>query len=406
MFKHISALVLFLCLFLASPSVVASSFFDPAVNYAVGDDPKGIIAADIDGDGDMDVTTCNYESNNVSVLKNNGDGVFENAVNYNCGEASWGISGGDFDGDNDFDLAVTNLMDNTISILLNDGSGIFAEPVSYAVDYAPTSLVGAKLNEDNYWDLAVATGGANTISILLANGDGSFANAVIYPSISAPWTIDAADIDSDGDNDVVVAGIDGPVKIYFNDGSGSLTGGQEFGDYHGGAFSIADIDRDNDLDIVQGFHYVDGQGDIFYNYFNDGNGVISGGSFFEPYYFDDNMFLLLYEHDCDGDNDVIISCEGGVSVMENNGIGGFGTPVPYTAGAGANAMCAADFNGDGITDVAVANEDDNNVSILINQGGLNTANCGDVNNSGEINIFDITYLITFLYLDGPAPVCW
>jgi len=29
----------------------------------------------------------------------------------------------------------------------------------------------------------------------------------------------------------------------------------------------------------------------------------------------------------------------------------------------------------------------------------------DVNNDGTINIFDVTYLITFLYLDGPDPVC-
>ncbi|MFH2037003.1 MAG: dockerin type I domain-containing protein, partial [Candidatus Zixiibacteriota bacterium] len=30
---------------------------------------------------------------------------------------------------------------------------------------------------------------------------------------------------------------------------------------------------------------------------------------------------------------------------------------------------------------------------------------GDVNNSGNINILDITYLIAYLYKDGPAPVC-
>ena len=29
----------------------------------------------------------------------------------------------------------------------------------------------------------------------------------------------------------------------------------------------------------------------------------------------------------------------------------------------------------------------------------------DVNNDNVVNIFDITYLITYLYLDGPEPNC-
>jgi hypothetical protein len=29
----------------------------------------------------------------------------------------------------------------------------------------------------------------------------------------------------------------------------------------------------------------------------------------------------------------------------------------------------------------------------------------DVNHDGTVNIFDITYIISFLYLDGPPPDC-
>jgi hypothetical protein len=32
-------------------------------------------------------------------------------------------------------------------------------------------------------------------------------------------------------------------------------------------------------------------------------------------------------------------------------------------------------------------------------------NCGDVNNSGTINILDITYLINYVYKGGPEPDC-
>jgi hypothetical protein len=38
--------------------------------YPVGDAPYSIFAADLDGDGDLDLATANYGSDNVSILLN------------------------------------------------------------------------------------------------------------------------------------------------------------------------------------------------------------------------------------------------------------------------------------------------------------------------------------------------
>ena len=54
--------------------------FVPAANYAVGDAPEAIVAADINHDGRMDLATANASTNNVSVLLGNADGTFQPAL--------------------------------------------------------------------------------------------------------------------------------------------------------------------------------------------------------------------------------------------------------------------------------------------------------------------------------------
>jgi uncharacterized protein (TIGR02145 family) len=45
------------------------------------------------------------------------------------------------------------------------------------------------------------------------------------------------------------------------------------------------------------------------------------------------------------------------------------------------------------------------VAILFMAKSAFAGDCGDVNNTGTVNIQDITYLINFLYKGGPAPDC-
>ena len=54
-----------------------------------------------------------------------------------------------------------------------------------------------------------------------------------------------------------------------------------------------------------------------------------------------------------------------VSVLLNNGNGTFAATMAYPTGAAPDSVAAADFNGDGKTDLAVANRSDNTVSILL-----------------------------------------
>jgi hypothetical protein len=57
-----------------------------------------------------------------------------------------------------------------------------------------------------------------------------------------------------------------------------------------------------------------------------------------------------------------------ISVLLNNGSGGFGAPTFFAVGALPHSICTADFNGDGIADLATTNIGPGNVSVLLGNG--------------------------------------
>ena len=82
--KYFPLLLLFL--FSASQVFPQDTLFSAAVNYDVGLTPWTICHADLDGDGDKDLVTANLDSDDISILLNNGDGTFQAAIDYDAGE--------------------------------------------------------------------------------------------------------------------------------------------------------------------------------------------------------------------------------------------------------------------------------------------------------------------------------
>ncbi len=77
--------------------------------------------------------------------------------------------------------------------------------------------------------------------------------------------------------------------------------------------------------------------------------------------------------DGDGKLDVVtanndINSNGKVSVLLGQGNGLFALAVTYFAGPDPYGVAAADLNGDGKPDLAVANSYSNTVSVLLNPG--------------------------------------
>jgi len=85
----------------------------------VGIQPYTVAVGDFNSDGKFDLVTANPDSNNVSVLLNNGTGGFNPPTSFDVGSLPYSVAVKDFNGDGKPDLATANFDSNNVSILLN-----------------------------------------------------------------------------------------------------------------------------------------------------------------------------------------------------------------------------------------------------------------------------------------------
>ena len=375
--------------------------FAPDSVYPVGGWPKSVFAADLDGDGDLDLMTQNSGDDNVSVLLNHGDGTFAPHSVYTVGASPRSIFAADLDGDGDLDLATANVSSNDVSVLLNDGDGTFAPYSAYPVGSYPVSIFAADLNGDSDLDLATANWTADNVSVLLNYGDGTFASHSVYPVGDGPREVFAADLDGDGDLDLTTANeYSKNVSVLLNNGDGTFTPHSVYptGNHYPFSVFAADLDGDRDLDLTTANWHGPSEGNVSV-LLNNGDGTFAADSTYPVKYWP----LSVSAADLDGDGDLDLTTANtsskNVSVLLNNGDGTFAPDSVYPAGDPWTAF-PADLDGDGDIDLAIANNEYHNISVLLNFPNFLR---GDCNDDGVIDIADVVYLINYLFIDGPAP---
>ena len=143
--------------------------FQTEVEYPTGGYPNAVIAGDFNGDGILDLATANseVETNTVSVLIGNGDGTFQTHVDYATGITPISLTAADINGDGYLDLAVTDYNADTVSVLLGNGDGTFQEHQDFPTGVGPIAVVAADFNGDGRMDLATANSLDNNVSVLL-----------------------------------------------------------------------------------------------------------------------------------------------------------------------------------------------------------------------------------------------
>jgi hypothetical protein len=349
-----------LALTYAAPAAATFNFEPAGIDTGVAATWTAI--GDANNDGYKDILSAGEQTNRgVAIALGDGRGgvvsAQEVAMGVSCGPA--GIAVADMNDDGLGDLVAACAGSQTIAVRLANPAGGWFPVVNTSTgagDQALRGIAVGNFNAGPALDVAVADSepnGANSdsgIRILFGDGDGTFTGGDFADTgATRPSRIVAADYDHDGDLDAVAAALStGGVHVLINNGAGDLTEvafpansglDVEFGEFTG--------DGNADFVIAQS-----GTGAV--RLLSHGSGTTYGGVDFPALASVDR--LSTGDFDGDGDRDVIALSQASDTavLLENNGLGTMGAPVPVDLGGFQTGdVTAADVDGDGSADAVL-----------------------------------------------------
>lgn len=353
-----------------------------------GDGPSGLAVGDITGDGEPDVVTANFNTDDVTLLEGVAGGatflpaqVFPVDVQSPLGQAGNGPRGidvMDMDGDGDLDVVASNTISDDVAVLLNDGAGGLAAPMVFEsrIGYDgedPRAIALGDVNDDGIPDAVVSNQDTSDVTVVAGLGAGLLAPAqtTALSAGTSPRGVALGDVTGDGVLDWVATmysidqigrGTQGPSGQFFTTNY-FIDDGPE-------GIALGDIDGDADLDVLTAT-YNDHE---VTRMLNNGTGTFASSFAYAgttlPYEAE------LFDVTGDGLLDVVSASSSAdqIRVYAGNGAGSFAgstgyTTVQSTSGQFPIHIAVADVTGDGLLDVMTANADSNDVSLLTNAGG-------------------------------------
>lgn len=340
--------------------------------------PESVAVGDFNGDGHLDFVTANSASNNVTVVLGNGDGTFMSALTYGTGTAPVSVAVDDMDGDHNLDIVTANNGGNDVSILFGDGHGNFPAnaPVNFDAGATPTSVVMGNFDGKGK-GLAVTNGedsdsSTNTVTVLTFNTDHQSNTDLLLAPVSFrtgqhPVAVAAASLRAGMPDvtDLVVANFGstldrGSVSVLLNNGQANFPspGGFPAG-LQPDSVATADFNSDGLPDFVTA---------------NAGTNDLS---------------VWLNDPANKGHNFLILTDKDG-------------NPITLNAlGVNPRKVVIADFTGDGLPDIAVADYGDvgflqGNVTVFVNTGDHDHPFSNDANFVKLPHTDDTAYTSTYI----------
>lgn len=351
------------------------------------------IAADLNGDGIPDLAGTG--TNSASVMLGNGNGTFRPKVDFPVGGQAQDLAAGDFNGDGRIDLVVS-LADPTfsLSLLKGNGDGTFSAPVNFennAAQEDSPAVVATDLDNDGRLDVVLAHAigcfvspcvPARTITVMLGFGDGTFQLPFDIDVGTGMARIAVGDFNNDGRKDLGIAGDNSQVYILLGVGNGTflkqptitLTADTLFVD--GTDIDVADLNRDTIQDLVVA---IPGNGSRTGILLGNGDGTFQAPRILTEPGLRVPQFQVIADFNRDGLLDLALALANGTNglfeIRNGNGDGTFRAPLLYMApppqsSVGGGTLVTSDFNRDGRADIALPIIGANPaLAVLINSTG-------------------------------------
>jgi len=297
------------------------------VTISISTNPE-VTLADVNGDGKPYMITENYNNGGpgtLTVLTNNGYGVYGSNATLNVGFGPQNLLVADINGDGKLDLICANNTSSpgTLSVLTNSGYGVFGSNATLNVGNQPQCTMAADVNGDGFVDLMTANIGNNTITVLTNNGHTVFglSQTLTLPSGTKPQWLIAKDLNGDGKVDLISANVGAKTLTIFTNNGLEVFGSNATLNvgYKPSCVVAADLNGDGKIDLISA---------------NSGGWATGNGNT--------------------------------LTVLTNNGYGVFGSNTTLTVGTLPYFLVAADVNADGKPDLITANFKDNTVTVLLN----------------------------------------
>lgn len=231
---------------------------------------KDVNLVDFDGNGTLDVATITYETNTLSVFRQDAPTSWTAAAHLTLENLHEGMDVGDVDGDGDPDIATNGYW------VENPGGDLTGEWTVRSIherwhnqtgDWSKnaTKITAADLTGDGRVEIFISHSERAGYPLAWYQSDdpksGTWTEHVIVEDWPAAQTMQVADMDGDGDLDVL-AGVNRtraealreirfPVAIFLNDGGGlnwTRVDVTDEGIYNG---QVADVDGDGDMDVFR-----------------------------------------------------------------------------------------------------------------------------------------------------------
>lgn len=291
----------------------------------------------------------------------------------------------DVNGDGNLDQLAFDIPAKSVVVLFGNGDGTFTTGPATTLVATPDKIAVGDFNNDGIPDFAVTnfrTKVAGNVQVFLGKGDGTFAATTAIPIGINTHYISVGDFNNDGNLDIAVSS-DSGLSILLGNGQGGFAPAlAPLAVKISSPIRVADLNGDGKADLFfisnNGYYQT-----LILIYLGNGDGTFVAGTSPTANCGSTCTDVIAADFNGDGKPDLAVAdvgyndyYQGGVIILPGNGDLTFGTPVNIGFGF-VTALVLGDFNGDGIVDIA-ANNSYFEVNIFLGKGDGTFTNYGKI----------------------------